>query len=1204
MKKWQIRLLTLSMTVFCLLIPGQFAKAAPPTFSGSFQTNFNEPAIVRVNPNGTFVQEKVTSLPRATNCSLPAPNLNAPINGVTVNTLVPLFEWFKTSTDIYAIAISTVSDFSTIIFASTITFSAGYPSNPYSYGLRTNLSPNTTYYWRVASACAVGSVGAYSPTASFRTGNIAGPFISPPSMIAPADGAVVSSSPVTFSWGNVTGATGWQIRFYRTLSDAQADLYFVLVWTNTWYNSWTQYFGTTGTYYWRILAKDARAWGSLSPIRSFTVGGTASGSMTLITSPVVPTSRSLVAIARVRNTGTFSQQFDLTVRLWQSFGLLNTQTFNHTIAAGATTNQFVDFGIRSAGRYRVEATLTAGSKTLSSQNANVIVTDPNAARIILDYSKRLENAANGELNDISSITANAMAEEILSIGLDKIQELAVGKFADFAAPIQEAGGIPVSTSGNAIIEIQNNFGSLRQNRQNLSTAIRLYVRSDYGVTLSDGFDPLNPSELNTIVDPVLKDRIKDAVKTYLANWLRDNFFGLLWVNTERSKIADRHVRFTDFVLTRAVSEPSGLHRLIQDGITQILNVVEGDAIASFGPYTIGNQTLRYDLTLQEEDVKRQQIRIAKDFIDVLLVGFVISGSIIIIFLIIGAISSGGSLAVVVAPIIWKIVQLLHALGGSLKTMAIAMVFVGMMMTVRIIAPHVTQYDNDTLTAAESLISSNGTAQLSSFDTTIKSGQARIAVQVAGPQTGQSQVLVETVVYSIDGRINKILYSPLKIQAGQIASLSKDVQLAPGKYRAVTTLYTQKGLTSLRAAPIDVNGPEVQISLGLDQTVINPSQSLQAHVTLRNTSVISDTNNLTLVVESNDKTHFNAWPISLAAGAIQQIDYSFTPTVSGSYVLRASVGIGLNTLAQRDVAYVVGNGSAIALNTNVSVVYPPGLDVTLPLTLTNSGNASGTANITIQAFDRLRSNIVYTSTQSANVSAGNTVVLQATALTNAQPGLYSARLSMNGVPYDSRDFAVSATDTLFGLLDVGSQFPSVGQSVPITATVQSASSTLTDATIVVNVRSPSGTSAPIAMTWLATGTYRADFTPNAQGTYLIDLVVAQSNYRNVGDQSFIVADSPTLLVPTIEGQPKVREIRPITITVQSETGKPVLGATVVLSGTNQLLRGQSDQTGRVVFQTFPQNLVPYLLTTDLRGFAGATTQVSVDAISTYLPVITK
>jgi hypothetical protein len=908
-----------------------------------------------------------------------------------------------------------------------------------------------------------------------------------------------------------------------------------------------------------------------------------------------------VATAQVRNAGA-GQDFTLTLRLRQGGTTLDTRSFTLSLPPGGTTERTADFGPRPAGRYRIEAILSAGGRTLTTQSRDVIVTDPKVARIILDYADELKTAAHAELDDIAYIPSRALADEILDFGLDKIEEYAVGKFADLAAPIQDAGGIPRRFSNDAVDRIRGTLGYLRSRRQQLAASVRTIVQA-YGVNPPAGFDPLNPN-LDFITDPRLKDRIKGAIAGYLASFFRDQLTGPLWVNGQHEAVDRRHRTFEDFIDQQAVSEPPGLAALMRHGQDRLRNVVEGDAVVTLGPYNILGRTLRYDLTLQEQENKRQQIHQVGRFLDIPIVVLVVVGVVIVMMVIVGAISSGGTLAAVVAPIIWQIVKVLVTLSTVLGVAA-ASLAISMLFSVPIIAPHVPQYHGQTLDAAEALIGAGGQAQLRAFDVAVGGAQAQLNAQVEGPGAGESRVLVETALYSVDGRIIHLVWSPVQIRAGQRATLSKDVPLAPGAYRAVTTLYTDGGVAAARVVPFQVPGPEVAMSLRLDRPQLNPGETVQAHVVLTNTSTISDVNDLTLILESTDGVNFNAWPVSLAAGATRQIDYTFTPPAGGAYVLRAWLGIGLNVLAQQDAAYIVGSGPAVALNTSLSDVYPPGVTVTVPLTLTNVGDAAAAVTVTLRTVDRLRLGVpVFTQTVTATVPAGGVVVTEGVALPGAPPGLYSVGLELNGAAYDSRDFAVAAVDTLFGVLTAGEVYPAVGQSVPVTATVVSRDNTLTDAAITVTVRLPSGAATTLPMNRVGTGTYRADYTPPMPGTYSLELEVVRANYRGVGDRAFFVAERPTLLIPAVEGEPQAGEIRPVTITVRSETGIPVPGATVVLSGTRELLRGETDETGRVVMQTFPPDGRPYLLTAEKMGYATATTEVPVGWFRTHLPLVAR
>lgn len=278
MNKWQIQFLRLVlMGLLGLLVFGKPVKAEPLMDPGQFQTNNAQPFLFYRNSDGTFAKREFpSSLSRSpTACSLPAPTLTSPINGIQVNTLVPRFEWSGAGTDKYKIQVSINSDFS----APTIdTFLSGLSNASVSVFWYRNLSPNTNYYWRVATACADYSIGAYSPTATFRTGNITGPFLPAPSIYSPTEGAVLPSLTLSVSWERVAGSVGCQVRLYRTYSEAQSDGNPYTVWSGS-ANSYCDGMGfqlfspfnVNGKYYYRVLIRDDSAWGSLSPVRSFIV---------------------------------------------------------------------------------------------------------------------------------------------------------------------------------------------------------------------------------------------------------------------------------------------------------------------------------------------------------------------------------------------------------------------------------------------------------------------------------------------------------------------------------------------------------------------------------------------------------------------------------------------------------------------------------------------------------------------------------------------------------------------------------------------------------------------------------------------------------------------------------------------------------------------------------------------------------------------
>jgi hypothetical protein len=72
-----------------------------------------------------------------------------------------------------------------------------------------DLTPNTIYYWRVRAYNTNSEYSSWSLVRKFRTALL------PPTLSSPANGTNLPNRRPTFSWGAVSGATGYTIRVYR-----------------------------------------------------------------------------------------------------------------------------------------------------------------------------------------------------------------------------------------------------------------------------------------------------------------------------------------------------------------------------------------------------------------------------------------------------------------------------------------------------------------------------------------------------------------------------------------------------------------------------------------------------------------------------------------------------------------------------------------------------------------------------------------------------------------------------------------------------------------------------------------------------------------------------------------------------------------------------------------------------------------------------
>jgi len=159
------------------------------------------------NPNHTLY------LPVIDNPCPSTPILTSPANGATLTTLVPYFTWT-------AAAIGGQSTFEVDISTSS-SFSPDYdylnvdsdPSSPCLGQIRNpgNLTPRTTYYWRV-SVETDNSFGPYSAVGSFTTLNVnSSQLLPPPGITSPTNNLKNVPTSPTFQWQAVTGATDYLV---------------------------------------------------------------------------------------------------------------------------------------------------------------------------------------------------------------------------------------------------------------------------------------------------------------------------------------------------------------------------------------------------------------------------------------------------------------------------------------------------------------------------------------------------------------------------------------------------------------------------------------------------------------------------------------------------------------------------------------------------------------------------------------------------------------------------------------------------------------------------------------------------------------------------------------------------------------------------------------------------------------------------------
>lgn len=202
-------------------------------------------------------------------CTLSPPTLLEPADGAQVDTLIPGMVWAKAA-NVYEYKYERATDDVFTHDVSKTTIIGVRPDQPPTL-METpddNLTPDTIYFWHVASVCAeLDTVGEFSTPFSFRSGPEGGLFPEPPDLISPPDNATTGSIRVTLQFSEETGATGYRIEFYHSQQNAAEGSWFrglILI-----RPPGIAVFNPEEILFWRLRARNDYGWGQLSEIRTF-----------------------------------------------------------------------------------------------------------------------------------------------------------------------------------------------------------------------------------------------------------------------------------------------------------------------------------------------------------------------------------------------------------------------------------------------------------------------------------------------------------------------------------------------------------------------------------------------------------------------------------------------------------------------------------------------------------------------------------------------------------------------------------------------------------------------------------------------------------------------------------------------------------------------------------------------------------------------
>jgi hypothetical protein len=878
------------------------------------------------------------------------------------------------------------------------------------------------------------------------------------------------------------------------------------------------------------------------------------GSIILSAPREFTTAAPLTVHAWVNNPSSQNQSYTVSIQLRKEGATLATQTQTFSISAGSTDWHDFNFGTQAAGTYKFVAELRAEGtllQTVSKSVAVVLLTDQMQA---LWASGRLTQAALREFQQAQDIVIDAYVESISGAQWEAIFFFLKRIPVDW---VDEIGG----AARLADEEISGAAAFIAAKLARLESVL------------------LAPSRA------ILRNRARQYTDAYLTH--------------HRQSVQEREGEFDDYVKTTTFTWTSWMNSLTEINIEAIKGRVEGHAIERGllpVPRFFGTTTL-WDEGITFESYRR---------IGVWLSWFgLLVAILVVIYSVVG--TCGASLVTTLANL------------GTLKNLAsgvkyitiILLIMIAFVMdshTERIVAPAITYYHNQGLETLEMAIGSASGTSLDGVEPQLNIDGQRVSFAYALTNTGAQPAnpLLQTCLYSIDGRLIDILSAQPHIRAQETATLQNELYLPSGRYRAVTAVHTknQLELTS-NVITFEISHPQVDLALTIAQPQLGLGQTLQAGIDVTNTDVTTGTGELALVVGASDGDNLNVWQINMAAGANYHADFGFVPPSEGSYVLRASViDEEGDAIAVRDAGYVIGSGAALAINAECQTEYNPGVNVSVIVTATNAGNQAASSTLTLATIDQETARAVYTQTLALNVGAGEQLSNNLIVLPGAQPGSYRVNLFLDDALYRTLFFDVAAEDTLWVTVSPNTFFPTLGEAVTLMAQVMNATYTATDALVNATVVDPDYGVHDLAMTRIETGTYHGTYTPVLSGTYRVTLTADKTNYRGAEGETFFVAEQYSQLFPSIEGSPKAGQTTPLTVTVRNERDLPVPEAAVVLSGTNELLYRQSDSVGVATFWASPKAVVPYEVIIQKMGYAETRMMVDVGPFELYLPTVLK
>ena len=188
-----------------------------------------------------------------------APSLSSPANGSTTDDTTPAFDWGSvTGAAGYEILVDNSNTFSSPEISQNTTSSSYTATSALSTG---------TFYWKVRAKNASDQWGSWSSVWSFTiTGGTSPP--ATPSLSSPANGSSTDDTTPTFDWGDVSGATRYELIVDNNADWSSPEIHNANI-TSSSYTPGTAL--SAGTYYWTVKAYNTAGSSDWAPIYTFTI---------------------------------------------------------------------------------------------------------------------------------------------------------------------------------------------------------------------------------------------------------------------------------------------------------------------------------------------------------------------------------------------------------------------------------------------------------------------------------------------------------------------------------------------------------------------------------------------------------------------------------------------------------------------------------------------------------------------------------------------------------------------------------------------------------------------------------------------------------------------------------------------------------------------------------------------------------------------